>query len=187
MFKIKLKNLFSEKKNYVGAKSLMEGLKMNGFSIRKQNDPKSETIYFNSGIEREVNEVKKEEFELKGGIIVFSTDVNALELSKNNLINTVLKYLKTIENRLKLTDKLIKLINHYEEVYGITIGAFTRGKYKAQNGSIFNELSVSIEIIGISTEVLDSLAKDLCEEFHQESVLVKNYQDNKIYLIYGGE
>jgi len=181
MFKIKFKDLFKENKEYVYPRSLNEALRMNSFSIKKENDVNAETFYFS--LKKGINE-NKEIFTLKGGIIVFSTDVNTKQESKYKIVNKVTNYINTIYNKILITRKMDKVINYFEDVYGITIGAFARGRYKSKKGSMFNETSISIEIIGISTEILDKVALELCKEFNQESVLVKNHETTEIYLIY---
>jgi hypothetical protein len=65
----------------------------------------------------------------------------------------------------------------------VSIGNFIKGRYKANDGTLYDEKSLSIEIIGVTDGVLNKVAKDLANEFKQESVLVKNYETNKIYLV----
>lgn len=79
----------------LGVNSLMEGLKLNGFSIKKDNDPTSKRIYFSSKENIELNEEIELEFEDKGGIIVFSTNDNVIELSKNKLLNIIKNKIQT--------------------------------------------------------------------------------------------
>jgi|GEM_PF-6805560 hypothetical protein len=73
----KEKKLIKSKYNVIGANNLMEGIAMNGFSINRANDPMAQTVYSE---EPEVNEYISYQFDEKGWIIVFSTDVNAISL-----------------------------------------------------------------------------------------------------------
>ena len=75
------------------------------------------------------------------------------------------------------------MLSRHEEVYGITIGGFVKGRYRADNGLLYDERSLSVEIIGISTDVLNKVAEGMAKEFRQETVLVKNYEEDKIYLV----
>ena len=80
--------------------------------------------------------------------------------------------------------KSIQEQNYFNpEVYGMTIGNFVKGRYKAKDGSLYDETSLSVEIIGVSSNVLNKVAEELAKEFKQETVLVKNYDDNRIYLV----
>ena len=181
----KVKNFDSTKKTYeqVGASGLMEGLKLNGFSISRNNDPDANTIYIQPNVESELTEEIDFEFEEKGGVIVFSVNVNAVELSKNKLVRFVKNKIETITNILFKSSKINKVIKNNPEIYGVTIGNFVKGRYKAKDGSLYDESSLSVEIVGISSDVLNKFAEDLAQEFKQETVLVKNYDENKIYLV----
>ena len=53
-----------------------------------------------------------------------------------------------------------------------------RGRYR----SLFDETSLSVEVIGIETESLLALATTLAIKFHQRTVLVKDYLADRIYL-----
>ena len=181
----KVKNFDSTKKIYeqVGASGLMEGLKLNGFSISRNNDPEANTIYIQPNVESELTEEIDFEFEEKGGVIVFSVNVNAVELSKNKLVRFVKNKIETITNILFKSSKINKVIKNNPEIYGVTIGNFVKGRYKAKDGSLYDESSLSVEIVGISSDVLNKFAEELAQEFKQETVLVKNYDENKIYLV----
>ena len=74
----------------VGAKSLMESFQLNGFSVDRKNDTSARTSY-NDLSDIELSEEITYQFDDKGGIIVFSVNVNAVQLSSNKLINLVKK------------------------------------------------------------------------------------------------
>jgi uncharacterized protein YuzE len=181
----KVKKFDSSKKIYeqIGAGSLMEGLKLNGFSINKKHDPDADTFYIQPNVESELNEEIDFEFEDKGGVIVFSVNVNAVELSKNKLVRFIKNKLETATNVLFKSSKINKVIKNNPEIFGVTIGNFVKGRYKAKDGSLYDESSLSVEIVGITSDVLNKVAEELAQEFKQETVLVKNYDENKIYLV----
>ena len=166
----------------VGAKSLIEGFQLNGFSIDRKNDTSARTSY-NDLSDIELSEEITYQFEDKGGIIVFSVNVNAVQLSSNKLINLVKNSIETLKNKLFKDRKINKVLSQYDEVYGVTIGNFVKGRYKSDSGNLFDESSLSVEIIGITTEVLNKVAESLAQEFKQETVLVKDYTSNRIYLV----
>ena len=181
----KVKNFDSSKKTYkqIGARSLMEGFELNEFSIDIDNDPDAQTFYIQPNVESEVNEEISYEFKHKGGIIVFSVNVNAVKLSKNKLVRFIKNQFETATNILFKTDKINKVIKNNPKILGVTIGNFVRGRYRADDGSLYNETSLSVEIFGITSDVLNKTAEELAQEFKQETVLVKNYDENKIYLV----
>jgi hypothetical protein len=179
----KVRNFNQTKYEEIGANSLMEGIKLNGFSINRNNDPGATTIYLSSDNENEITEDIDFEFDDKGGMIVFSLNVNAVELSKNKIVRSIKNKIETAKNMLFKTSKVNKVIKQNPEIYGVTIGNFVKGRYKAKDGSLYDETSMSIEIIGITSDVLNKVAEELAKEFKQETVLVKNYETGKIYMV----
>lgn len=122
------------------------------------------------------------EFEQKGGIITFSTDVNAKDLNDNQLINWIKQKTTTIKNKLTKYKK-IDNISQKHSLAAWTVGKFLSGRYTAKNGKVFDENSLSVEIIGIDSTELIKIAEELCIAFLQESVLVKDFSNNKIFLV----
>ncbi len=125
----------------------------------------------------------------RGGVIVFSTDVNAVKLSDNRLINKVKQIIVTFNNRLNRGKKIHNMINKLngsienleDRIGAYSVGNFFRGKYVGDNGEMYNEKSLAVEINGISSRHLLDFAELLAQEFMQETVLVKDLNMNKIY------
>ena len=122
----------------------------------------------------------------RGGIIVFSTDVNAVELDKNKIINKIKQVITTFKNRLKKDTIIHNVMNKFNDKGGEYIGAYSvgnffKGKYVGDNGEMYNERSLAIEINGLSSESLLKVAEMIAQEFMQETVLVKDLNKNKIY------
>ena len=130
------------------------------------------------GIDFEINEKER------GGVIVFSTDVNAVEQSSNKIIDWLKKRCKTAENRINYRKKIDKVAIE-NELVGWTVGRFLDGRYTAHNGKTFGENSLSVEVVGIDTNKLMKAAEELCNLFTQESVLVKDYTTGRILFING--
>lgn len=124
------------------------------------------------------HEFDKEEH---GGIITFSTDVNAVELSPNKLVNWIKQKVKTLGNRFFKNRKIDKAAKEGGAA-AWTVGHFLDGRYTAKNGKGFGEKSLSIEIVGITSQQLQNIAEDICKVFEQETVLVKDFITGKIYL-----
>lgn len=131
------------------------------------------------------NEARRREFDKeneKGGIIVFSTDLNAVTLSDNKVINWVKKKYYTLKNRITKGSMLDKIADQ-KEIIAMTVGYYLQGRYKDNNGNMFSEKSVSVEILGIDEDKLFSIAEDICRDFKQECVLVKSYRDGGVYFV----
>jgi hypothetical protein len=120
----------------------------------------------------------------RGGMIVLSTDVNSEKLSENVVINWIKQKLITLKNRLLHTKMITEEIEKNKNVQGFSVGNFFKGRYfDRENNSVFDEKSISIEIIGISQEDLYSIAEDLKNRFIQQSVLVKDYSTGNIHFL----
>ena len=129
----------------------------------------------------------------RGGMIVFSTDVNAvIDNAEKNKIKAFLKkiYYTTMNHisKYSMIDKLIKQWNNefanIDDFYlgALTIGNNFKGKYQSNN-KIYNERSTSIELGGVPSEMLLLFAIELCKAFKQESVLVKDFNTNRTFLV----
>lgn len=127
----------------------------------------------------------------RGGVIVFSTDVNAIKLDANSFKNKVKQIITTFQQRYGTESKLKKIVNHFnkfsdrEEIGAYSVGNAFSGKYVGDNGEHFDERSKTIEVNGLSTKGLLWLAELIARMFHQETVLVKDFNANKFYLANG--
>lgn len=126
----------------------------------------------------------------RGGVIVFSTDVNAVKQDENAIKDKFKKLLATFKNQFftsKMLREIIKHFNKYnpddEAIAGYSIGNYFKGKYLSPDtGEEFTEKSISIEIDGASTPALLGLGEYICRVFKQETVLIKDFNTNKIYF-----
>lgn len=156
--------------------SFVGGLKQNAIvNNLKFITPTIENSIIYEGIDFELD---KSQF---GGIIVFSTDVNAIKLSTNKLANFIKQKLSTISNRLNATKKIYKVANKHNLV-GWTIGHYFNGRYTAKNGKNFGENSLSIEVVGVDNDTMISIAEDICRDFQQESVLLKLFNGRILFV-----
>lgn len=125
----------------------------------------------------------------RGGIVIFSTDVNSLDISKNRISNWVKKKLKSLKNRfiskskLNQDDKKVGEVDVEDYIGAFSIGNFFSGRYIGDNNKVFDKNSLSLEINGISSEGLIYLAEEIAMEFEQVTVLVKDLNQNKIFLV----
>ena len=118
----------------------------------------------------------------RGGVIVFSTDVNAVQMDEQKVVNLLKQKMQTISNRINLPKKIDShAISH--DLIGWTIGKYLNGRYTADNGKQYGENSLSLEIIGVSCAILINSAEELCTSFVQESALVKDYASGSVMFV----
>ena len=67
--------------------------------------------------------------EYRGGIIVFSTDVNAVELDKDKIVNNINQVITTFKNRVKNDSIIRNVMNKLNDKGGEYIGAYSVGNY----------------------------------------------------------
>lgn len=118
----------------------------------------------------------------KGGIIVFSTEVNALSQSNNRFINWLKQKMMTLSNKINATRKIDKIANE-NNLVGWTIGKYLDGRYKAKNGKTYGKDSLSVMVVGVTFDTLIKIAESLCKSFTQESVLVKDFSSGRILFV----
>jgi hypothetical protein len=149
---------------------------MRGGALEKAIFFNENKVLFTEAIEYEFAENKK------GGIIIFSTEVNAIKLNNNKLINWVKQKIVTLKQGFTANKQIDKIAQKHN-LSSWTVGHFFSGRYTDKNGKQYGENSLSLEIIGISFEELIRIAEELCSDFKQETVLVKDYYTNRILLI----
>ena len=155
------------------ANSSIGGMRAN--SVNKFLPISKERSIMSEGIDWDVDS------DVRGGTIVFSTDVNAVKLNDNEFINFLKQKIETIKNRLNVAKKVDKVANEHNLV-GWTIGYNFDGRYRAKNGKNFGENSITVDIVGVSDDDMISIATDICKSFMQECVLLK-LTNGKVYFI----
>lgn len=145
----------------------------------------------NSYILNDISNLRYGFSDYRGGMIVFSDKMKKIKLEnindilkgiyKNSMLMTVSTHNKT-NNAIKKWRQSIVLKSLY--VGGYTIGKNFIGEYTDINNEInFNKNSVTIELGGIPTEMLFIFGSELCKIYKQPSLLVKDFNTNKNYLI----
>ena len=121
----------------------------------------------------------------RGGVIVLPMDVNAVELSQNALMDKVKQVVVTYGNRLRKGRVVREPLNGEgaEHIVAYSVGRSFTGKYVGDNGEMYDEKSLSVEVNGLSGRSLLRLAEMLADAFVQETVLVKDLNTGKIYLV----
>ena len=155
-----------------GSKSWSEGAKNNFPKVILNRD---KTI-LSEGIQFEPMENEK------GWVIIFSTDVNAIELSPNKVKNWIHQKFSTYRNRLKSSSIIDKIANK-NQLVGWTIGHYFDGRYRANNGLNYGENSLSLEIVGVDFNTLVKIAEEICVAFKQESILLHDFSSGRILFV----
>ncbi len=127
------------------------------------------------------------EFENKGGMVVFSTDINVV-IDERGFFNIVKDFFKrkfnTLINRFKKHEKLYNVLKTFKEVEAYSVGNLFKGKHlDRETGKTYDERSMTVEIIGIPYEILIAIAEAIAGEFDQKEVLVKSYENGRILLV----
>ena len=91
----------------------------------------------------------------KGGIIIFPQGVDDIQL---------------------ITDKLDRVC--------WTAGRFLKGLHVNSNGKVYSKDSLSVEITGVSDDVLIKLCRELCRALGQETALIKMYSERNRIVVY---
>lgn len=121
----------------------------------------------------------------RGGVIVLPTDVDAVEMSQNTVLDKVNQIVSAYGNRLRKGRIIRKSLNGEgtEHIGAYSVGRSFTGKFVGDNGEIYDEKSLSVEVNGLSGRSLLRFAEMLADVFRQETVLVKDLNTGKIYHV----
>jgi len=127
------------------------------------------------------------ELDKPGGMILFSTDLNSTLGTAETILDKIKFFFeskwKTTLNRLNVTNRIRKILLDKYGMPGYTVGKNFKGQYTSKNGMIFSEKSFTIDIAGVESDVLVLIASEICREFKQETVMVRDFNDNKVYFV----
>ena len=132
---------------------------------------------------------KAVDFELANsvGVIIFSTDLDAT-IVKAETFSDMVKFFfdskwKAFLNRLNVSDKLRNILLDKYTKPEYTLGRNFTGSYKNKNGITINKNSFTIGIVGVDSDVLILIASEICKEFKQETVMVRDFNKSKVYFV----
>lgn len=122
-----------------------------------------------------------------GGIIIFSTDLNSTLGNADTLFKKIKLFFvskwKTILNRINTSKRLDKILLNKHKLPAFTVGQKFKGHYTGKNGLSFNEKSYTVDIAGVESKFLELIATTICKEFKQESVMVRDFNKNKVFFV----
>ena len=113
---------------------------------------------------------------------------HSIRYDENKVICSSDNLLAEVDSRNKLGGIIVLPANINDipkcnDIFAWTIGKYLHGKYKAKDGTIFDENSISVELLSVSIDIIISFAEELCKEFSQETVLVKLYGEDRILFV----
>jgi len=132
---------------------------------------------------------KAVDFELGNsvGVIIFSTDLDATIFNAETFSDMVKFFFdskwKAFLNRLNVSDKLRNILLDKYTKPEYTLGRNFTGSYKNKNGITINKNSYTIGIVGVDSDILILIASEICKEFKQETVMVRDFNKSKVYFV----
>jgi hypothetical protein len=121
----------------------------------------------------------------KGGNIVFSTQINAT--AQQGIVGFAKAFVQSLWNRVDRVDKVDAAEKEagLPTTTGFTLGNNFQGRYRSPDGQVFNERSLTLDVLMITKDQLIQLGTALCHEFDQQSVLVRSFDTGEIYFVDG--
>ena len=124
----------------------------------------------------------------RGAYNGFGYLAHSIRYDENKVICSSDNLLAEVDSRNKLGGIIVLPANINDipkcnDIFAWTVGKYLHGKYKAKDGTIFDENSISVELLNVSIDTIISFAEELCKEFSQETVLVKLYGEDRILFV----
>lgn len=180
------------KKNDNTTREINHILSENGFVIQDIYDVENINGLISSLKLAEVMPIywyKAVDFELGNsvGVIIFSTNLDST-IVKAETFSDMVKFFfdskwKAFLNRLNVSDKLRNLLLDKYTKPEYTLGRNFTGSYKNKNGITINKNSFTIGIDGVDSDVLILIASEICKEFKQKTVMVRDFNKSKVYFV----
>ena len=136
-------------------------------------------IYLDEAVDIELDD--------SSGLITFSTDLNFTLVEAETFIDKVKFFFdsnwKAFLNRQNVKGRLKNILvdNNIQSEYTLSRNLFSA--HKSKNGITLYKKSYSMTIEGVDSDVLILIATEICKEFKQETVMVRDFNKNKVYFI----
>ena len=129
-----------------------------------------------------------ETYSIRGAYNGFGYLAHSIRYDKNKVICSSDNLLAEDASRNRLGGIIvlsanINDISKCNDIFAWTVGKYLHGRYKAKDGTVFDENSISVELLNVSVDTIISFAEELCKEFSQETVLVKLYGEDRILFV----
>jgi len=136
-------------------------------------------IYLNEAVDIELDD--------SSGLITFSTDLNFTLVKAETFIDKVKFFFdsnwKAFLNRQNVKGRLKNILvdNNIQSEYTLSRNLFSA--HKSKHGITLYKKSYCMTIEGVDSDVLILIAMEICKEFKQETVMVRDFNKNKVYFI----
>lgn len=136
-------------------------------------------IYLNEAVDMELDD--------SSGLITFSTDLNFTLVKAETFIDKVKLFFdsnwKAILNRQNVRGRLKNILvdKNIQSEYTISRNLFSA--HKSKNRITMYKKSYTMTIEGVDSDVLILIATEICKEFKQATVMVRDFNKNKVYFI----
>ena len=136
-------------------------------------------IYLDEAVDIELDD--------SSGLITFSTDLNFTLVEAETFIDKVKFFfdsnLKAFLNRQNVRGRLKNIIvdKNIQSEYTLSRNLFSA--HKSKNGITLYKKSYTITIESVDSDVLILISTEICKEFKQETVMVRDFNKNKVFFI----
>ena len=136
-------------------------------------------IYLDEAVDIELDD--------SSGLITFSTDLNFTLVEAETFIDKVKFFFdsnwKAFLNRQNVKGRLKNILvdNNLQSEYTLSRNLFSANKSK--HGITLYKKSYTMTIESVDSDVLILIATEICKEFKQETVIVRDFNKNKVFFI----
>ena len=122
----------------------------------------------------------------RGGVVTFPADAVAAQMGPEVFADEIGQGVESFN--LYGKEKVIRIFRLFnngveESVGAYSIGNFFHGRFVGDNGEVYDARSVSVEVNGLGSRSLLRFADFIAKRFRQESLLVKDLNTEKIFLV----
>jgi hypothetical protein len=136
-------------------------------------------IYLDEAVDIELDD--------SSGLITFSTDLNFTLVKAETFIDKIKLFFdsnwKVFLNRQNVRGRLKNILvdNNIQSKYTLSRNLFSA--HKSEHGITLYKKSYTMTIESVDSDVLILIATEICKEFKQETVMVRDSNKNKVYFI----
>jgi hypothetical protein len=134
-----------------------------------------------------LDEAVDNKFDDSSVLITFSTDLNFTLVKAETFIDKVKLFFdsnwKAFLNRQNVRGRLknILVAKNIQSEYTLSRNLFSA--HKSKHGITLYKKSYTMTIESVDSDVLILIATEICKEFKQETVMVRDFNKNKVYFI----
>lgn len=137
-------------------------------------------------LDEAVHGVRHHLAKFKGGVVTFPADAVAAQMGYEVFADEISQRVETFNPYGKgKVNRILRVFNDgaEESVGAYSIGNFFHGGFVGDNGEVYDVRSVSVEVNGLGSSSLLRFATFIAKQIRQGSVLVKDLNSEKIFLV----